>query len=222
MTPLRLVVFDATDNGWWLGRVTGAPDDGPGGSRRTVGLSPVWRAGAALHALARRADGRLGASSWAEALTWAAGESERTGRRIASLQVWGHGGWGRMLLGRTALDRDAFAAGAALGPAIDRLRDAFAGPDALVWLRCCSAFGHHGRDFARAAADRLGCRVAGHTHVIGALQSGTHSVGPGERPGWDPAEGVRYERGVAAGALGSSPTAPNTISCLRVDLPAGF
>src|SRR5690606_32670414 len=101
-------------------------------------------------------------------------------------------------------------------------RDSLAGPDALFWLRCCSAFGHTGRLFARAAADRLGCRVAGHTHIIGFFQSGTHSVAPGEEPGWDPREGVRFRDGSPAGALGSAPGAPNTISCLTLGLPAGL
>src|SRR5262249_37394608 len=97
------------------------------------------------------------------------------------------------------------------------------GPEALVWFRCCSAFGYDaGCAFAADAADRLCARTAGHTHIIGFFQSGTHSVRPGAKSSWDPAEGVRWEGGRAAGALGSSAFAPNTITCLRPSLPAGL
>jgi hypothetical protein len=127
-----------------------------------------------------------------------------------------------MQIGATSLRSDALRTSDSLASSVDALRDALAGPDALVWLRCCSAFGHHGREFARRLADRLGCRVAGHTHIIGFFQSGTHSLAPGALPAWDLAEGVRFDAGKAIGALGSSPRAPNTITCLARDLPRGI
>ena len=70
-------------------------------------------------------------------------------------------------------------------------------------------------------ADRVGCRVAGHTHVIGFFQSGTHVLRPGETPSWSPTEGVRFDGSEAVGALGSSPFAPSTITCLHCDPPRG-
>ena len=92
-----------------------------------------------------------------------------------------------------------------------------------MWLRCCSAFGHTaGRAFAPSLAERLRARVAGHTHIIHALQSGTHSLAPGQTPSWPEDEGVRFEAGDAAGALTSRPDAPNTITCLRARLPKGY
>jgi hypothetical protein len=91
-----------------------------------------------------------------------------------------------------------------------------------VWLRCCSTFGHHGRDFAARLAERIGVRVAGHTHIIGAWQSGTHSLAPGERAGWDADEGVEITNGVARAARDSSASAPRTISCFRLGLPEGW
>lgn len=214
-TPLRLVVYDATD----VGRYAGDSGGADGTSRRVLGLSPVWRAGAWLHGVARAADATLGARSWDEALSWASALSLARGRPIGSLQAWGHGGWGQMQLGQSCLDRSALGREHAFAGRIDAFRAALA-PDALLWLRCCSAFGHHGRLFARELAERLGTRVAGHTFVIGFFQSGTHALAPGAEAAWDPAEGVRFERGEPAGALGSSSDAPSTITCLRRDLPA--
>jgi hypothetical protein len=231
MDGLRLVVFDARDLGWFRPLSAGADREADGAERSRFGLSPIWRAGAALHGAARVADASLGAASWGEALAWLVGTASRRGRPIASVQFWGHGGWGRMNMGRTVFDAGAFAAGSALADSIRELRRSLAGPEALVWFRCCSAFGASGRAFARAAADALGCRVAGHTHIIGFFQSGTHSLRPGEAPGWGPTEGVAYRSAGGGatnatprpiGALKSSPLRPNTITCLQPDLPAGF
>ncbi|WP_437875331.1 DUF4347 domain-containing protein [Sorangium sp. So ce513] len=188
----------------------------------TIGLTPIWRAGALLHRMMGAADAWESASSWAEGLGWAARAARERGRKIRSLQVWGHGGWGYMRIGKTRLDEAALRPGSPLDEAITALKGELAGPDALVWLRCCSAFGHTGQAFARALADRLGCRVAGHTYIIAFYQSGTHSLRPGEAPGWDPREGVRFSGGAPAGALWSSRTAPNTVSCLTADLPPGY
>lgn len=226
--PLRLVIFDATDTRA-ARRMRQAAERERGSDRAngtaglSPGLSPIWRAGAFLHCVARAADARLGASSWVEALEWAVATSRDRGRKIGSIQVWGHGGWGWMQIDRTRLDEDALRRDHPLTPTIDALRGCLAGPEALFWLRCCSAFGHtEGRSFAPALADRLGCKVAGHTYIIGAVQSGTHSLRPGERPGWDPREGVRFEGDVAKGALWSAVNAPNTVSFLNVDLPDGI
>lgn len=127
-----------------------------------------------------------------------------------------------MQLGKTRLDGDALRPNHELAPALDALRGCLAGPDALFWLRCCSAFGHTGRSFAQDLAARLGCKVAGHTHIIGFWQSGTHSLRPGEAPGWDPREGVRFQGRAATAALWSSVDAPNTLSCLSMGLPEGL
>ncbi|WP_437574993.1 hypothetical protein [Sorangium sp. So ce887] len=239
---MRLVLFDNTDLGWGSARrVNGARRRREGAEHAhgpapegedlavvgeavgaTIGLTPIWRAGALLHRLRGAADAGLAASSWTEALGWAARTARERGRKITSLQAWGHGGWGYMRLGETRLDEAALRPGSPLDGALDALRAELAGPDALVWLRCCSAFGHTGQAFARALAGRLGCRVAGHTYIIAFYQSGTHSLRPGEAPSWDPREGVRFSGGEPAGAAWSSRTAPNTVSCLTADLPPGY
>jgi hypothetical protein len=221
---MKLVVYDATDTKRvLLPRITRRAD---GAAEGTGGLTRFWRIGAGLHWGIGRASATLGARSWIEALAWAADFE-----RIDELQVWGHGGWGYMDLGGERLDVET--ANGALSGSIDRLRLALSpvgAPrsnsqrDPLVWLRCCSAFGTRlGHSFARELASRLGARVAGHTHIIGVWQSGTHSVAPGEAPAWDADEGVeRDASGAPTGAAVSSAHAPRTIHCLRPGLPQGW
>ncbi len=223
---LRLVVHDPTDRPnprAWLGALKGTlglPTDGTSGL--SAGLSPAWWAGGLLHRVAGAADATFAARSWGEALDWATGTSERLGRPIGSLQAWGHGGWGFMRLGESRLDEAALREDHALADRLDALRARLEGPESLVWLRCCSAFGGDvGRRFAARAADRLGCRVGGHTYVIGVFQSGTHVVRPGEVPAWDRLEGLSLDaRGEPIGARWSAPGEPSTISCLTLDAPA--
>jgi hypothetical protein len=219
--PLRLVVFDATDTPRAARKRRQAPGASPDGrAMGSPGLSPIWRAGTLLHRLTRAADASLGATSWPEALAWAVAISRERGRPIASLQIWGHGGWGSMAIGATALDRAALRPGNALAGPLDAFKGALEGPESIFWLRCCSAFGHStGQQFAEALALRLGCRVAGHTHIIGVFQSGTHSLRPGEKAAWDAGEGVKKSGGQAISALTSTPDAPNTVSCLTLGLP---
>lgn len=92
-------------------------------------------------------------------------------------------------------------------------------PGSLVWFRTCATFGQApGRRFAIAAAARLGCRVAGHTHLIDVLQSGLHSLAPEAAPKWSAGEGV-----TAGGTLaGSSIGAPHTVSFLAGAVPEGW
>ena len=68
--------------------------------------------------------------------------------------------------------------------------------------------------------DFFGCRAAGHTYIIGPLQSGLHAIAPGGTPHWSTYEGLDVgSPEKPRRALWSIPGAPNTISCLRVNLP---
>jgi hypothetical protein len=220
MGALRLVAFDATDIGpLRVPRVERRED---GTAQGTGGLTRFWRIGAQLHRFFLHADAVTGARSWSETLRWAADASQTRGQPIAELQAWGHGGWGYMGMHRTRLDADALRPDSPLREAVDALRDVLA-PDALVWLRCCSTFGTaSGHDFARRLADRLRVRVAGHTFIIGGLQSGTHSLCPGASPAWTTDEGVETDEHSVRRAQMSSASAPRTITCLRFELPRGW
>jgi hypothetical protein len=217
--PLRLVVYDATDTApVAIPRITRGVD---GSAEGTGGLTRFWRLGAGLHRGIGRAGAAFGARTWTEALTWAAQRAEAAGEPIAELQLWGHGGWGYMAMGSERLS--VATSRGALSAEVGALARALA-PGALVWLRCCSAFGTRaGHELAVTLADTLGARVAGHSYIIGIWQSGTHSVSPGAAPDWDVLEGVeRDAQGAPLGAAVSSARAPRTLHCFRPGLPAGW
>lgn len=204
---MRLVLWDATGCGRapWQGALT---------------LS--WRVGAALYRGHPQAavDDVFGARSWHEALAWLA--TVQPARRVREVQFWGHGLFGRVFIGGEVLDERSILAGGAHADGLAALRARLSGTDALVWLRTCGTFGGgRGQRFARTLVDVVDCRVAGHTHVIGPLQSGLHSLEPGATPTWSVSEGVR-DGDEARAALPSSLSAPNTITCLHGAFPRAW
>jgi hypothetical protein len=194
--PLRLLVFDRTAGG----------------------LSWAWRAGAQLYRARGLIDSARGARSWDEALEHLEGIDPE--RPISEIQFWGHGKWGNAQLGGERLDAGSLSRGHPLGQRLRRIARRF-DDRALFWFRTCETVGAQaGQSFARAFSHELGCRVAGHTYAIDALQSGLHALGPGEEPDWDPGEGLKEgtpERPVRAKR--SSPSAPRTITCFEGVLP---
>lgn len=193
MSVARLLVFDRTCTS---------------GKR---GLSPAWSAGANLYRGLRRIDDARGVASWDEALDWLATQREP----ISQIQYWGHGKWGCALV-----DNDVFDASRLHDPRLDAIRERLT-PDSLLWFRTCETFGARaGIDFAERLSDRLGCRVAGHTYVIGFHQSGLHGLAPGVRADWSPDEGL--DEGTADApvrAKWSWPWSPRTITCLASRVP---
>lgn len=202
---LRLVVWDAT---------------GHGAARVQPALTASWRYGVKLYGLrpsSTRVDATFGATCWQDAFAWLC--SVRPGERIDEVQYWGHGLPGRVLIATDVLTSMSLAPGAPLAADVDAFVARLSGPQALVWFRTCGAFGGAvGHAFAAACASRFGCRVAGHTFIIGPLQSGLHTVSPSSPPSWPLTEG----QGAAGALLSSSPSAPNTISCLHGAIPAGW
>jgi hypothetical protein len=191
--------------------------------RVRVGLSTAWRAGSVLYRKLDRLDAAFGATSWDEALAWL-GSYEPT-RSIREVQFWGHGQWGRVCIARDVFDASALAPGHRLAPRVAALRERLVpGGEALVWLRTCEAFGAAaGHDFATRLADGLGARVAGHTFIIGALQSGLHGLLPGHRPSWPVDEGIA--KGTAEKPLrayGSGIRRPRTITCFDGTVPSAW
>ena len=198
--PLRLMVYDRTCKS------------------RGVGLSTVWGAGAGVYRGLGRHHASKGVESWAEALAWIANYSPD--RRIGEIQYWGHGKWGCIYVASDGLSSAALAPEHAHAPAIDAIRDRLT-PSSLVWLRTCEAFGADaGIDFAYRLAHRLRARVAGHTYIIGALQSGLRVLEPGMRPRWSASEGL--EEGTPANpksAFTSRLLAPRTIQFMTNSFP---
>ena len=204
--PLKLVVYDRTC-------VTGYP---------WPGLSRYWGAGARLYRGLGRVDGSHAVTSWADALNRLI--DCEPGRSIAEVQFWGHGKWGEARIGAEVLNLRTLLHTDPLATRIDRLRARLASDSALFWFRTCETFGAlPGQAFARAFSERLGCRAAGHTYIIGYWQSGLHSIEPGGLPAWPSDEGLRHGSPAAPeSARASSRRAPNTITCLDGRVPQGF
>lgn len=188
-------------------------------SRLGLGLTHSWMAGAHLYASVGKFHAALGVRRWLDALEWLA--TYDRDRPIEEIQFWGHGKWGRVLIDGVSMTTDFLDTDHEYRPLLDQIRDRMSGPDALWWFRTCETFGADvGHDFARRWTDFFECRAAGHTYIIGPLQSGLHALAPGEAPNWSGFEGL--EQGTPEApkkALWSVPGAPNTISCLRADLP---
>lgn len=201
------MVYDAT----WVGRPL-----------VQVGLTSSWVAGGALYRGLGRIDAVFGATSWEDALAWLC--SVEPARPIDEIQFWGHGTWGRALVARDFLDADAVD-----DPTHSRhgdltaLRARLSGPGALWWFRTCETFGREaGQRFASSWARFFGCRVAGHTYVIGPWQSGLHSLVPGQAPRWSVREGLPDDVEAPRYARRSGPGEPNTITCLHGRIPEGY
>jgi hypothetical protein len=204
-TPLRLMVYDRTC------------------VKRGIGLSNAWSAGGVLYRGLGRFDATFGAGSWREALDWLA--TFEASRPIEQIQYWGHGRWGRVLVGSDVFDAAALRPGHALQEVVLAVRERFVrSTESLVWLRTCETFGaRSGIDFAQALSDFFGVKVAGHTFIIGALQSGLRALSPGCRPTWSLAEGLAEgtpER--PARALWSAAAHPRTITCFANAIPSSW
>lgn len=188
-------------------------------SRFGLGLTHSWVAGAHLYSAMGKFDATRGVRTWSDALDWLAtvGGDEP----IDEIQYWGHGKWGKVFIDGDPLTAQWLSSGHPHAPSLERIRARLSGPEALWWFRTCETFGADvGHDFARRWTDYFGARAAGHTYIIGPWQSGLHAIEPGVAPTWSTFEGLDEGSPEAPKrAMWSIPGAPNTISCLRADLP---
>ncbi len=193
------------------------------GRKARPGLSHAWWAGAKLYRSLGRLDAYRGVDSWEEALEWLAEYREQ--EPLAEVQYWGHGKWGSARVRDQHFDRSALEPGHALHSRLAAVRDRLLpGDQGLWWFRTCETFGARpGQRFADELSDFFDSRVAGHTFIIGHVQSGLHSILPGQRPEWSENEGLREgSPDEPKEAYWSRWRAPNTITCLRGDVPTGY
>jgi hypothetical protein len=197
---LRLLVYDDTCRRW----------------RFLPWLAYAWMLGGRLFKVLGRIDHARGVRSWPEALSWLASVDRE--RPIEEIQLWGHGKWGRVMIGGQALRAAHLRPGSPVRPALEAVRTRMAGPDALLWFRCCEVFGTEaGHEFARALTRFFGCRAAGHTYFIAFWQSGLHVLAPGAEPDWPRDEGLAEGTPRApVKSLWSRRRAPGTLSCLSL------
>jgi hypothetical protein len=186
-------------------------------------LRAAWRVGAHLYRQLGRVDSAFGASSWNEALAWiAATSAEGT---VEELQYWGHGTWGKVHIASDALSIESMLPGHPHERGLQTLRNRLLPSGrALVWFRTCETFGARaGQTFAQNLSRLLHAKVAGHTHVIGALQSGLHGLHPNASPHWSPEEGIQTGTPEApVQAHQSSRQAPNTLHFMNSKIPPNW
>jgi hypothetical protein len=149
----------------------------------------------------------LGVKSWDDAIGKLTQRLLFEDGSVDEIQLWGHGSPGIPLIGGEQITTNVVVV-------LRRVLTA----GSLVWFRMCSVFfGEKGRQFAEQTSRILGCRVAGHTHIIGPFQSGLYSVSPGKGTDWD----LRYDatpwRKVVSGWW-----EPRTILCTRMSVPEGW
>jgi len=191
------------------------------GGAMLPGLSHAWRVGGRLYGTLGRLDAYQGFTTWADGLDWLS--TFRADQPIAEIQFWGHGKWGAARIDAEPLDVSALRPAHAHHARLQAIRERMT-PDSTWWFRTCETFGAQpGHDFAQRWTDFFGNRAAGHTFVIGAWQSGLHGISAGHRPTWSLEEGLeagtveRPER-----AYMSTRSAPNTIGCLRGEIPVAW
>lgn len=189
---------------------------GPGPTRW---LGRAFAIGRHTHAVAQPWDLVVPATTWPEAIDRVLAGCEHAG--VAELQYWGHGKWGRVLIGAESLDRDAISPAGPLHDRIRALGTLMHGPDAHVWFRTCETLGaHRGHAMAQELCEQLGCAVAGHTFIVGPWQSGLHLLRPGARPEWPADEGLlEGTPELPVRAAWSRAWHPRTVSCMRRALP---
>ncbi len=166
-------------------------------------LSYGWQLGSLLY----KFDKVIPGVSWGQVIE----DLVETPGVFNEIQWWGHGRSGAAVLAGRELTPEHRA----LPSLIEKLNK-----DSLLWFRSCSTFqGTRGKEFAMDMAAGLGCRVAGHTHIIAfPFQSGLHSVRPLQVPSWSTSEGV----GPDGKSKNSSLWAPNTIYTWRDAIPTGW
>lgn len=200
MRGKRVMVYDATEENFLLGA--------------------SWWWGAKLYRARGDVDAYKGVRSFEEMVRWLLSLNTD----LSEVQFWGHGWFGffaiakRWISARVLDPKDDRG----LYPLLVDLRSRFVGDDALWWFRTCSTFGGEmGHEFAKEWANFFEMTVAGHTHIIGPWQSGLHTLGVDEEPGWDAREGWTGSPSKPKGKH-SFPWVPNTIFATQGDIPAGW
>lgn len=203
----RLMIYDDTtlDDGW----------DG----WREDGLAYSWFAGGRLYRWVRWLDKVKGVGSWAEGLDWMLEEGKK--EKISMIQYWGHGSPGNVWIGKESFNLRTLSKKTENCMKWKELSN-YLTDDAVIWFRTCSTFGGPvGKVFASEFSKWVDCKVAAHTHIIGPLQGGLHSITPDQAPYWPDEEGFEVVDGKKKSVWSTFGT-PNTITCLRGSIPEGW
>ena len=162
-----------------------------------VTLKAWWKAGHLLEGnLLSRFDYIIPAHNWLQVANELKTIASAYGK-IHEVQSWGHGDIGAVCIGvKPKQDRLTVKSLETSWSSMNKVM----APDSLFWFRSCSTFRDtEGKEFAKSFSAALGCRVAGHTCIIGAFHGGLVFVDPGQNPSWKDGE-----TGISCAALDMS------------------
>lgn len=181
-------------------------------------LEETWKFGAQLYKLRGDFDKIIGVHSFDEMFHALALIDDY----LDSVQIWCHGLPGWVIINNQWTRRPFGLKEPVVREVASKLTE-----ESLLWFRTCATFaGPRGKEFAESAAEDLGCRVAGHTHLIAIWQAGLHSLGPGEKAAWSDQEGYLSKRATddvsAMNMKWSQPWSTKSIFCMRGEIPQGW
>ena len=159
-----------------------------------------WRTPRILEMAHTQANLVMGASNWDDAITKiidACTSIKRNGKPLGVIQFWGHGMPGVPMMGEHRLSYPAFKDNSSsLYARLCQMRDLIS-PATYLWFRCSSFFsGEMGRNAVEHFTNFFRCKLVGHTHKIGFIQSGCYVVDIKDKPRWpvtDAAQSFFYE-----------------------------
>lgn len=198
---LDVMIYDASD---WAGKE----------------LRFSWVTGGLFYRLFKSIDEVRGCFDWTEALRFLT--SVQKGRKIKTVQFWGHGTPGHVWINGRTLSIRSLLASSYHRELLLKLKDRL-DSDSVIWFRACNvAATSEGQLFMQSLANLLGCRIAAHTFIVHPWQGGLHTIGPGEEPDWPIDEGVRVKKDGSLEMLWTKPWSPNTVFCLTSEIPEGW
>ncbi|GEM_PF-4958618 len=179
-----------------------------------------WKTGSNFEQMKATADITIGANSWKGAFKALLKElknySSDSPVTIGSLQFWGHGTDGAMLINGESLDAAAFSKRGEMRKLLDQVKDYMDPKQGSVWFRGSHTFrGKEGYGFAATASDYFGVPVVGHNYLIWYLQSGTQVLKPGHKADWP----VQQGKGKSKDPW-SDESKPRTVSMLKFHPPS--
>ena len=179
-----------------------------------------WVTGGLLYRLFGSIEEVRGCSNWTEALRFLS--EVQPGKKIKSIQFWGHGTPGYVWINGHPLSMRSLLATSAHRQYLLRLKERLT-EDSVVWFRACNvAATSEGQLFVQSLANLLGCKVAAHTFIVHAWHGGLHTIEPGQEPYWPIDEGVKVSKDGKLQMLWTKPWSPNTIFCLNGKIPEGW
>jgi hypothetical protein len=146
----------------------------------------------------------------------------RQGEKINSIQFWGHGSPGHVWIDGRTLSLKTLLPNSVHRHLLEKLKSRLH-PNSVLWFRSCNVGAtSEGKQFTKALAEILECKVAVHTHIVHVLQGGLHILDPREEPYWSDGEGIKINNDKTVEMLWTMPWTKNNVFFLQSSIPEKF